>query len=205
MESELLSYQNPKWSPSEKLTYGKVCSIKLGPFDSANRLWIDQPHRARTSYIFSEDKQAYTIYTVIYSNDKELIIGLSKLYPYQEVKTPMNEGHEKLLTDTNKKTLIRNNMWFGKYKHRLTCWIPWHLRKGGENTELVADARKFFEQNFSRENCYIRHCNHHYGDNLPYIYTNDEYALMLFKLAFSDRVYVDITSVVTFNEIKELV
>ena len=207
--SELLSYQNPKWSPSDKLTFGKLCQISLGPFTRGNHAWIDYPHRARTSYKFNKQNEAYDIYTKIYTDDGDLILGLMDKYIYSEVKTPMSEKHENILMD--QKTLIRDKLWFGKYKHRLNCWIPWHQRgtamfhSKSHKEPILADAQAFFSANFDRDKDYVRNTNYGYGDNLPYIYTNDEHSLMLFKIAFNDRMNIDITTIMTFDEIKELV
>ena len=201
--------KNPKWKPTNKLWYSKyTCSIKLGPFDEVGKYapMIERPHRQSNSYGRIDGKFSI-MWTTIYTTDSKLLEGLTNLYPYEEVHTPMNQKHATHLLDGDHTMAIRQSQWYNQYRYKLECssWRRW-----GEKTDEkdLAHADKFIKESFTRKDSRFRASEAwHYGDakiKLPIIYTNDEASLMLFKLTFSKAIPICITEAVTYDEIKDL-
>lgn len=204
--------QNPKWKPTNKLWYSKYhCSIKLGPFDNDRHApLIERPHRQSNSYGQIDGKFAI-MWTTIYTTDVKLLEGLTKLYPYEEVHTPMNEKHATHLLDGDHTMAIRQSQWYNRYRYKLECstWRTWSWGKKTDEQDL-AHADKFIKESFTRKDSRFRVSEGWHGYNhdakirLPTIYTNDEASLMLFKLTFSKAIPICITEAVTYDEIKDL-
>jgi hypothetical protein len=192
---------NEKWKPSQSYWFNKyTCCITLGPFKKSRTVFTAAPpNRSRCTYLFDDNKREYQIYSKIYTSDLELIKGLMNMYPYIEVMTPMNEAHELYLTQ--ERFCIREKQWYGQYKYKVDSWIPWLARHNKEETP-IEEINKFIDNNFQGEARIRRSFGWGYN-NVPYLYTNNEGAIMLYKLMFGNVLNITVTEAVTFDEIKE--
>jgi len=197
--------KDPKWKPSNKLWYDKFYySVLLGPFSPENIVHIDKPYRTRCTWIPKKEfGTGYSVLVRVYLDDIKMVKGLISKYPYQEVQTPMNEKHLDILND--KKSQIRERLWHGKYKYRLEVfkniwWSPSPIYN--EKKEDVVEVRKTILDLFGKSS-HIRSANWSFSD-IPYVYTNDERSLMLFKMRYMESFRVIITEAITFDEIRQM-
>lgn len=200
--------KNPKWKPTMRKWYRKFNSaITIGPFDSyKNYVLTDVSSvcKNRWTWTFNPATKSYRIYSKIFTSDEQFLRGLMNTFPYTEVITPMNEYHEQCL-DSNK-IIIRNTPWYGKYKYKIENYIPWNKKEDFTKADGLA-MKKFVDDNFSDDGSRVRTTNYSFDfsdwRSLPYIYTNNEGACMLFKMSFNDKVEVNITQVMTVDEIRQ--
>lgn len=198
--------QDPKWKPSDKLWYNKFCySVLLGPFNPDNLLGIDRPYRTRCTWIPEKKPgEGYTVLVRVYLDDIKMVKGLISKYPYIEVQSPMNKQHEDILTD--KKSIIREKLWHGKYKYRLETfksfyWSRFTLSSSKDGQDVI-EARRMIIDLFGK-NSHIRSANWS-QDDVPFVYTNDERSLMLYKMRFMESFRIIITEAITFDEIRQM-
>lgn len=201
--------KNPKWKPTKKLWYSKyTCSIKLGPFNIPGIYApiVERPNRQSNSYGMIDGKFSI-MWTTIYTTDVTLLEGLTKLFDYEEIHTPMNEKHATHLLDGDHTMAIRQSKWYSKYRYKLECssWRRWGQKSLDSDLE---HADKFIKESFTKTKSRFRASEgYYYNDSkikLPIIYTNDEASLMLFKLTFNKTIPITITEAVTYDEIKDL-
>ena len=199
---------DPLWKPSLRLSYNKfTSSITLGPFAKASGcVTTDHPScKDRWRWVFNEKRDKYDIYTKIFTSDIQFIKGLMQLYPYTEVQTPMNEYHNEVLLQGPEKISIRPTLWHKKYKYRVESYVSFY-NKNKITQDTYYKVCEFIDENF-KGNSYIRNTN--YGgswnsyNTIPYVYTNNEGAIMLFKMMFNNIMNVTVTEAITFDDIKE--
>ena len=200
--------KDPVWKPTERLWYNKFNSaIVIGPFDdckSAVLTDISEKCKNRWTWTFNPETKQYRIFSKIFTSDQVFLRGLMNTFNYTEVQTPMNNFHAETLEANT--ICIRKTPWYGKYRYKVYNYIPWN-RKNEFTKEDGKQMKSFVEDNFSDKESRIRTTNYSYDysdwRSLPYIYTNNEGAVMMFKMAFNDKVDITITEVMTLDEIKE--
>lgn len=193
----------PTWKPSRSLYFKKyTCKIELGPFtDWTDSVTVDKPHRAKIQYIFNEDRDTYDVYNTVYTSDLSLIMGLQQNYDYRDVYTPASEEHQKLLhTCKDNKVVIRDKLWYNKYRYKVEVWRNW--RDTGFKEETLKEAHKFIQQSFDFNQSKTRRMSHYNAYSIPSVFTNDLNSIMLLKLAYNDTLRVHISEVTTVDELK---
>lgn len=119
------------------------------------------------------------------------------------IRTPMNEQHELTLGDTN--VVVRQKLFYGKYKFKVDTFRDWKqtstLDWNNTSKEIIDWVDTHFDNN-SR----LRSQDYYYGlyhteKSPPFIYTNDEQTLMVYKLSFGSKAIINISRVVTLDEL----
>tara|TARA_B100000989_G_scaffold298380_1_gene287408 strand:- start:1312 stop:1935 length:624 start_codon:yes stop_codon:yes gene_type:complete len=202
--------------PTLKLFYGlydtciKLKSIPLGYEFSYNRFSKDAhfPGWRGVKHI----KRANSTYDcLVYTSSKHIIDDILKNDFLQSkivsIQQPISAKHKDLLKKKDRKIILREALWFGKYKHRVQCSHNWDrpITKD-ESLEIVQWVYNNFKKAESRivntMGSYLGY--HRKGDRLapiPTIFTTNEETIMLFKLTFNDRLNINIETIVQVNDI----
>lgn len=200
----LSNYHN--WKPSDKLWYNKyTCSIKIGPFHDTHCPDITGEHRSTNKYMWDATTHRIRIlYKTVYTNDLLLVQDLADTHPYEYVKTPKDQNHELVLKSRNRRIEVRSILWHNQYRFKLDCWTTMY---GGWRVDVVRQAMVQEVNDFIVENFLdtgrLRH-EYWYG-SIPTVYTNNEQALLLFKMRFSNEVKIHITEAITYDQITDSV
>ena len=202
--------------PTLKLFYGlydtciKLKSIPLGYEFSYNRFSKDAhfPGWRGVKHI----KRANSTYDcLVYTSSKHIIDDILKNDFLQSkivsIQQPISAKHKDLLKKKDRKIILREALWFGKYKHRVQCSHNWDrpITKD-ESLETVQWVYNNFKKAESRivntMGSYLGY--HRKGDRLapsPTVFTTNEETIMLFKLTFNDRLNINIETIVQVNDI----
>ena len=196
--------QHPKWEATRKLGYNEfIYSVDLGPFNKYGAV-RKSPHKHARYRERILNYETWDKAVSVYSNDIEYIDYLVRVYPVLTVRTPVSDEHSAALTDLNSKLEFRSKLYYGKYKYRLVVFRNYkglvHWRNTGYTDTRVKECRKMLHDTFSDSDSRIQKTNDYMyaffpRDNLPIIYTNNEGALMMFKLMCPDDFEVEITTV----------
>lgn len=204
--------QHPKWEATKKLGYNEfLYSVELGPFTRYGAVRKAPLKHAR----YRERCLSYeTLDKVVsvYSNDVDYINDLISKYPVIKVRTPVDQQHASALSDFNTKFEFRKKLWYGKYRYRLVVfrsfrnlrnmWSSWAggLQSPSPVSDKTKECRNMIYQTFDSTDSRIQKSNEYMytyfsRDQLPIIYTNDDGALMMFKLMCDDSFEIEITTV----------
>jgi len=132
------------WKPSKGLWFRKyTCKIELGPFASwEDSVTVDKPNRSKMQYIFNKEKDEYEVYNTVYTDDLDLLHQLESNYDYKHIYTPIDEKHRKLLkTNHDNRILVRDRLWYNKYRYRIEIYRNWRDTNYTENT--LKEAHQF--------------------------------------------------------------
>lgn len=144
------------------------------------------------------------LYKTVYTNDLLLVQDLADTHPYEYVKTPKDQNHELVLKSRNRRIEVRSILWHNQYRFKLDCWTTMY---GGWRVDVVRQAMVQEVNDFIVENFLdtgrLRH-EYWYG-SIPTVYTNNEQALLLFKMRFSNEVKIHITEAITYDQITDSV
>jgi len=156
---------------------------------------------------------AGTYHCKLYTSDKEIIdsiIADNVLYSkIIQIQKPLNKAHADLLAKKDRKIIIRDKIWYNKYKHRVTSWhdLPNTIQAQDEMGILLKWIHDHFPSSDSRivsvMGGYHGHRAYRRGLSwIPTIFTNNEEAVMLFKLAFSSQVKIDFETCICLKELE---
>ena len=193
----------PNWKPSISLYFRKyTCKIMLGPFKDYNdTIFVDKPHRCKVQHVFNPETDSYDVYNSVYTDNLELISSLEASYDYKSINTPVSEEHIKLLKSTgDNKVIIRERLWYNKYRYRVEVYRNW--RDNGFREEILKEAHDFMNKSFDFTQTKRRTTMSYNSYSVPNLYTNDLNSVMLLKLAYNDTLRVIVQEVVTIDELK---
>ena len=144
------------------------------------------------------------LYKTVYTNDLLLVQDLADNQPYEYVKTPKDQNHELALKSRNRRIEVRSILWHNQYRFKLECWTAIFSGWRGyiTNSPMLQEVNEFIAENFL-DTGRLRY--QYWHGSIPIVYTNNEQALMLFKMRFSNEVNIHITEAITYDQIKDSV
>jgi hypothetical protein len=218
---------HPNWKMSLKYYYRKYAyRIRLGTFNRHFNLLaeldnyreIDYRQRWDWAYEYAPENKR-THWVCFYTSDERLVGYLLDNYGsyISEINSPIDEKHGDLLGSLDENTIFRKKPYYNKYSLKMESWRTW---RSSASDDDVRNAYVFVYDNFSDTahsrmlpKGYMHHPHtlsrvNSYGQatwmanvgrfvELPTIFTNNESALMLYKLQFGNLLRVKITRVVT--------
>lgn len=220
--------QHPKWSQSTKLYYGKYeCAVTIGPYTQYNAVNLhhyiipnrkagdDISHRTRRELKFNYaganvvDDVKFHYKLTVYTSHRGFVdwIVYHSGYPIENIVSPANAAHAKIMHSLDEKSEFRKRLYHGKYKFRVNATRPW---RSNTTDEEMATAYKWAMEQFDiPDNKITRRAGGYYNyrytgrriSTIPYIYTNDEASIMLFKMAFSNTLSIKVTRAITLDNI----
>ena len=218
--------QHPKWSQSNKLYYGKYeCAVTIGPYTQYNGVNLyhyitpnrtasdDISHRTRRELKFnyagtSVDDVKFHYKLTVYTSHRGFVdwIVYHSGYPIESIVSPANADHAKIMHSLDEKSEFRKQLYHGKYKFRVNATRPWRSNTTGE--DMITAYKWAIEQFDTPDNKITRRAGGYYNrytynsmTSIPYIYTNDEASIMLFKMAFSNTLSIKITRAITLDSL----
>jgi hypothetical protein len=202
--------------PTLKLFYGlydtciKLESIPLGYEFSYNKFTKDA-HFPGWRGVKHINRSKSTYNCLVYTSSKHIINDIlkndflkSKIISIQQ---PINNKHKQLLKENDRKIILREALWFGKYKHRVQCSHNWDRPITKEESHEIV---RWIYSNFKKAECRIvntmgAYLGYHRKSQrlapIPTVFTTNEETIMLFKLAFSDRLIMNIETIIQVNDI----
>ena len=141
-----------------------------------------------------------------YTSDELIIESLLQSdYEIIEITKPLNETHKELLHKRDRKIVIRDKLWFNKYKHKVTAWHNYNKVTTPEESRIMV---QWIYENFPKGNNRIVSTTYGYYFSQPNrllqpptIFTNSEDTMMLFKLAYSSMLRMTMETCITLQEI----
>jgi hypothetical protein len=139
------------------------------------------------------------------SSDKIIQSVLNGEHEVIEITKPLNDLHRELLHKRDRKVVIRDKLWFNRYKHKVSSWHNW------DKTTSPQESRRMVEwiyEHFPKGD--NRVVSTAYGSYFgspgrlaqpPTIFTNSEETMMLFKLAYSDMLRLTMETCITLQEL----
>lgn len=222
-----MKINHPNWKPSSKLFYRKYhTAIKLGYFSYNSKPGL--PYRFKDLYRsvrrFIEVDNQFEIVSTVYTSDQKLIDYILDDDFYSRhilsIESPINQEHIDQLNSKDYKIVIRDNLWYKKYKYKLTAWANWRNQPTDQQYEDILkfcytqfeDSRvvnsyggygfysSFWSQH--RSNMWGIANRPAYGNSVPTVYTNDQAQIFLFKMAYANILNIDIETVITHAELE---
>ena len=191
------------WKPSSKLFYGKYhTSIKLGLFPSHAPAFI--PKSFSGFRVVNTSSQCWTkITSKIYTNNQEVIdYVMDDAYLNMhvlEVTGPVNEQHYKFMKEKDRTVCIRDKLWFGKFQHKMSVFKTF---KNIGTVDEARDAYEFIKNEFTGDSRLSGRSQFRTSwVSLPSIFTNDEAAIFLFKMAYSQKFTIKVESIITLSDV----
>lgn len=222
--------ERPEWQPSEKLYYDKYeCNVRLGPYDDRSSFKLkpylasvteDIDYRSRKTTLYDwpsrydmikgYDDMKFIHYMNIYTNHHGFVNYLADSHVVEYIKSPASNEHADVMRNLDAKEIFKNKPFYGKYTFKVDAYRTYHHSTTDYD---VLEACDWAAENFDTD---VTKFTNRMGyawsrtsfggisriPHIPFIYTNDESSIMLFKLAFGDKFRVEITKVVTMDNIK---
>tara|TARA_B110001454_G_scaffold195413_1_gene197672 strand:- start:1603 stop:2220 length:618 start_codon:yes stop_codon:yes gene_type:complete len=141
-----------------------------------------------------------------YTSNETLIESvLNSGFEIAEITKPLNKTHKELLHKRDRKVVIREKLWFNKYKHKISSWHNW------DRTTTVQESRdmvRWVYEHFPKgENRVVSTMYGSYFSSSnrlaqpPTVFTNSEETMMLMKLAYSDMLRLTMETCITLQEL----
>ena len=145
--------------------------------------------------------EEYEVYNTVYTDDIDLLHALESNYDYKNIYSPLSEEHEKLLkTSKDNKVIIRDKLWYNKFRYKIEVYRNWRDRNYVEKT--LEEAHEFILKTFDPSTSKTRRWSHYNSYSIPNVYTNDINSIMLLKLAYNDTLRIQVVEVTKINELK---
>jgi len=198
--------------------------------DIVKRYDLDNDYSQYDSY-----EEAITkFYCFLYTNDEGLLDYASNSLEVIEFRTPINEQHTDVLENLNVHEEFRETKFFDKFTYRIDSWPTLGIRGTRKRALSDNDKRKAYEwvmecfagddHHLRQRSSWMRHPfnyqQYHSRKNtigigqvqhtsaptlIPFIYTNDESKLFLFKMAYAGSYSIIVTKIITPNSLDIIV
>jgi len=227
MHKNILAHE--KWKLSFKGYYGKyTCKLVLSGFPfwdfGGNIERLVLPNNFDKMYKKVRTLDHVTGFNFkVYTNSIELILWILNRPEYnahiKEIATPKTEKQSQELSKFEENVLYRDTFFYNKYEYRIKNYSTWQYRRQSmsqpNNTllqEVVDSIDEFFPDsrlvytNGRYDVNYFR-TSHSWNStptrtvNIPTIYTNNEGAIMMYKLKFGSQILFDIDRVTLISEL----
>jgi len=202
-----------------KITISPTESVFYGTFDTRLRI-IKLPKHYHFGKVYPRynevGKQSYRAVRVyrsrieydvnFYTSDPAIIADiLASDLEVVEITKPLNQAHKEMLHDSDRRVVIRDKLWYRKYKHKITAW---HNYEKATTHDESKNMVQWIYDNFDRKS--NRLVSNSYGTwfsspgrliSPPTIFTNSEETMMIFKLAYSSMLRITMETCITLKEI----
>tara|TARA_B110000037_G_scaffold9280_1_gene10144 strand:+ start:334 stop:957 length:624 start_codon:yes stop_codon:yes gene_type:complete len=202
-----------------KITILPTESVFYGTFDTRLRI-IKLPKHYHFGKVYPRynevGKQSYRAVRVyrsrieydvnFYTSDPAIIADiLASDLEVVEITKPLNQAHKEMLHDSDRRVVIRDKLWYRKYKHKITAW---HNYEKATTHDESKNMVQWIYDNFDRKS--NRLVSNSYGTwfsspgrliSPPTIFTNSEETMMIFKLAYSSMLRITMETCITLKEI----
>ena len=202
-----------------KITILPTESVFYGTFDTRLRI-IKLPKHYHFGKVYPRynevGKQSYRAVRVyrsrieydvnFYTSDPAIIADiLASDLEVVEITKPLNQSHKEMLHDSDRRVVIRDKLWYRKYKHKITAW---HNYEKATTHDESKNMVQWIYDNFDRKS--NRLVSNSYGTwfsspgrliSPPTIFTNSEETMMIFKLAYSSMLRITMETCITLKEI----
>lgn len=218
---------HPKWKPATQLYYNKYHTVLRVATTSShwttkkNNLCI--PDRFEGAYklvvrfdwasyweVNDEEsardlKKEYITLNSVYTNNHELIdylLSLDSTNPVAEIISPSSDQHFEYLSDPDRTYVYRNHLWYKKYAHKTKISIKRELRYSTTQESIENSTQQIYNV-FDPETSHwpAKYAPHYYHFRSRWssiiVYTNDEPAIMLFKMVTGDLFNIHIETAIT--------
>ena len=140
-----------------------------------------------------------------YTSDESIIESLLQgKYEVVEITKPLNKTHKELLHKRDRKVVIREKLWFNRYKHKISAWHNYDRATTPiESKEMVEWIHEHFPRGENRivSTSYGFYFSAKHLSQPPTIFTNSEETMMLMKLAYSNMLRMTMETCITLQEI----
>ena len=141
-----------------------------------------------------------------YTSNQELIEKvLNSGFEIAEITKPLNDHHRELLHKGDRKVVIREKLWFNKYKHKISAWHNWDKATTvPESRDMVLWVYEHFPKGENRVVSSMYGSYFASSNRLaqpPTVFTNSEETMMLMKLAYSDMLRMTMETCITLQEL----
>ena len=202
-----------------KITILPTESVFYGTFDTRLRI-IKLPKHYHFGKVYPRynevGKQSYRAVRVyrsrieydvnFYTSDTAIIADiLASDLEVVEITKPLNQSHKEMLHDSDRRVVIRDKLWYRKYKHKITAWHNYEKATTHDESKSMV---QWIYDNFDRKS--NRLVSNSYGTwfsspgrliSPPTIFTNSEETMMIFKLAYSSMLKITMETCITLKEI----
>jgi len=202
-----------------KITILPTESVFYGTFDTRLRI-IKLPKHYHFGKVYPRynevGKQSYRAVRVyrsrieydvnFYTSDTAIIADiLASDLEVVEITKPLNQSHKEMLHDSDRRVVIRDKLWYRKYKHKITAWHNYEKATTHDESKSMV---QWIYDNFDRKS--NRLVSNSYGTwfsspgrliSPPTIFTNSEETMMIFKLAYSSMLRITMETCITLKEI----
>lgn len=216
-----MKINHPKWKPSSQLFYRKYhTAIKLGYFSYNSKPGLPINFKDyRIVRRFIEIDQKFEIVCTIYTSDQKIIDFILNDSFYNRhiinLQGPINQQHLDALNNKDYKIVVRDNLWYNKYKYKMHCWANWRNQPSEEQYEDIQrfcytqfdDSRVVnnfsgYGYSWNRTLWGAGSPNRSYSRSIPTIYTNNQEQIFLFKMAYANILNINIETVITHTELE---
>jgi hypothetical protein len=211
---QLQKVNHKNWSPTTKLYYGKYhTAFKIGPFPYHSPAYI--PKHLSGFRIVNHYNAAYKITNTIYTDNQEVIdYILTDSYlrmHIQSVIGVVNQDHYDYLRDKDRHIILRDKIWYGKYKHKMSVWKTYkHINTTTDDAERALEfIHETFSDKESRMNGYFGaqfvnvtpYSQANSWITMPTVFTNNEAGIFLFKMGFNEKFTIKTESIVCLKDV----
>ena len=225
-----MKINHPNWKPSSQLFYREYhTAIKLGYFSYNSKPGLPiQFSDYRIVRRFIEIDKKFEIVCTVYTSDQSIIDFILNDDFYNRhiisIQGPVSQEHIDQMNSKDWKTVVRENLWYKKYKYKLHTWANWRNQPSDEQYEdIIKFCYTQFEDsrvvnNYGGYGYYSSFWassqNHQwgigspisrrpaYGHSVPTVYTNDQEQIFLFKMAYANILNISIETVITHAELE---
>lgn len=197
--------------PTESVFYGtfdtRLRIIKLPKHYHFGKLYPRYNEVGKQSYRVVRVHRSRIEYDVnFYTSDPAIIADiLASDLEVVEITKPLNQAHKEMLHDSDRRVVIRDKLWYRKYKHKITAWHNYEKSTTHDESKSMV---QWIYDNFDRKS--NRLVSNSYGTwfsspgrliSPPTIFTNSEETMMIFKLAYSSMLRITMETCITLKEI----
>jgi len=141
-----------------------------------------------------------------YTSDESIIESLLQCqFEIIEITKPLNKTHKELLHKRDRKVVIRDKLWFNRYKHKISSWHNWdRVTTVEESRDMVKWIYEHFPKGKNRIVSSMYGSYFTSSNRLaqpPTIFTNSEETMMLMKLAYSNMLRLTMETCITLQEL----
>ena len=198
-------------TPTETIFYGafdtRIRIIKLPKHYNFGKKYPRYNDAGEQSYRVVRIYRSRAEFDVnFYTSDPAIIADiLASDLEAVEICQPLNQSHKELLHDVDRRVVIRDKLWYRRYKHKIVAWHNYN--KATTHDESKAMVQWIYD-NFDRKS--NRLVTSSYGSwfqtpgrliTPPTIFTNSEETMMIFKLAYSNMLRIEMQTCITLKEI----
>lgn len=203
--------QHSCWSPIQKPFYSKYATVIRYTTTSYTKQKFLSKFKNTYRSVNRHDRSIGSRIESVYTNNVELIDHILDNYNVIGIESPVNEKHYDYLLLDDREIIFRNTPWYGQYYNKVDVFTTrWNNTEQDiyeiHDTmyELFESSSRWSGKEWRKNRIMNRTINRwspYYYFNIPCIYTNDEYAMMLFKMRHGSNARINITTIITMESL----